>query len=109
MLNVPRHRVTMLGGTGAARRLGPAVHLRVDGGGRAPLLDAGSRHGLARRAWDHGEVNRLSADGHGRAAPLPRRGDPHAVEGADWVRHGYSGILLSTTSQYSARRPFGKR
>src|SRR3989442_15850833 len=85
MLNVPRHRVTMLGGTGAARRLGPAVHLRVDGGGRAPLLDAGSRDGLARRAWDHGASDRLPADGHGGAALLSRRGDPEAREGADRV------------------------
>ncbi len=52
--------------------------------GRAPLLDAGCSHGLARRSWDHGCSHRVPADGYAGAV-LPPEGDPEAREGADRV------------------------
>src|SRR5205809_3549650 len=65
------------GGAGALWRR-TNLRVRFDLGGRAPLLNASSRDGVAPRAADYGPSDRLPADGYVGAALLPRRGNPEA-------------------------------
>src|SRR5712692_5313237 len=85
MANVLRHRVTMLG----RRRRGSSHRSKRLRAFRTVEDALTSRRRPPRRpgwrAWDHGEGSRLPADGYVGAALLPRRGDPHALEGADGV------------------------